>query len=377
MTSLIIICICLLSLIWIVGQRKHHPAPAKGEIDAIVPAFNEETCISGTIKSLLRNPYVHQVIVVNDGSTDRTAQIVDTMAATSPRVRVVHQRNAGKGSALMAGLAVSTAKYVYLTDADTRVPWDDHGLGYMIAEVERGADAVGGIALSDLNMAGFLPHIRASTKLACIAIMRTFQQLLGGHPFLISGACGLFKREVLLDVPFSDRTKVEDLDLTWSLISKGYKIRQASRAFVYSQECNSLKSEWMRWRRWIAGYAVCMRLHAKLLPTRFGMGTILPVFLTSFLASGLVIYSAVLLSIAAYDSHAVTIFAWLWLGLVLAIGCSAAVHYKKPALILLAPLSLVYVAMSSGVWLIHGLRSLISGSEPTRDKPTRYVNVVA
>ena len=377
MPSLIIIMVSLISLVWIIRQRKYPPSQQYGMIDAIVPAFNEEACIIDTVRSLKANPYINKVIVVNDGSTDSTASILDLLAIGCRRVKVIHQKNTGKGGALMNGLSQSDAPYVFLTDADTVLPAEGDGLGYMIAEIERGADAVGGIALSNLDGAGLLPHVRASTKLACILIIRTFQQICGGHPFLISGACGLFKREVLLDVQFSDRTKVEDLDMTWSLIAKGYKIRQASRAFVYSQECNSLKSEWLRWRRWIVGYAVCMRLHSNLLLTRFGLGTMMPVFLSSFVATGLVIYTIVTVSLLAIvNTDHLTVYTIMWLGLLFAIGLASAFHHRKPILLLLVPASVIYVLMSSSVWLIHGLRGLFTGREPQRDKPTRYAHVV-
>ena len=377
MFSVFMIIVCLSSLTWIVSQSRHAPLQAHGYVDAIVPAFNEELCIEQTVKSLTINPYFRHVIVVDDGSTDQTAVVLDRLMAFEPKLRVINQQNTGKGGALMAGITASRAPLVFLTDGDTLVPNDD-GLGYMLGEMKRGADAVGGIALSNLAGAGLLPHIRASTKLACILLVRTFQQLIGGNPFLVSGACGLFKRKILLEVPFSDRTKVEDLDLTWSLISKGYKVRQASRAFVYSQECNSLKSEYLRWRRWIAGYGVCMRLHRNLLATRFGFGTILPVFLTSFLASGLVLSSfASLIINSAGPSHHLTVFNLTWLVLLIGIGAASAIHHRKPWLVAMTPLSVVYVGMSSVIWLLHGLRGLIVGKEPQRDKPTRYANVVA
>ncbi len=84
-----------------------------------------------------------------------------------------------------------------------------------------------------------------------IVMKRTLQQLLGGAPFIISGACGMFRTDVLRKFGFSDRTKVEDLDLTWTLVANGYRIRQANRCIVYPQECNSPREEWRRWRRWI------------------------------------------------------------------------------------------------------------------------------
>nr|WP_250696683.1 glycosyltransferase family 2 protein [Escherichia coli] len=76
--------------------------------------------------------------------------------------------------------------------------------------------------------------------------------------FSLSGSCGMFRTDVLRKFGFSDRTKVEDLDLTWTLVANGYRIRQANRCIVYPQECNSLLDEWRRWRRWMwAMRSVC------------------------------------------------------------------------------------------------------------------------
>lgn len=370
--------VVFVALAWIAWRSRFRPLRYYGSIDAVVPAYNEEVCIVRAVERLLRNPYFRRVIVVNDGSTDGTAALLDALDAREPRVVAVHQANTGKGGALMNGIARSDMPYVFLTDADTMLREDGDDLGYMLAEMEAGADAVGGVPLSNLDGAGILPHVRASTKLAVITIQRTFQQLVGGAPFLISGACGLFRREMLLKVPFSDRTKVEDLDLTWSLIGQGYRVRQSNRSFVYSQEPNSLVVEWRRWRRWIAGYAVCMRLHRHLLLTRFGLLTIIPVFLSSFIATGYLLHSLLPVLLHAGLWHLpLRLMPWAWMLIVYAIGAAAALHYRKPLLMLLAPAALVYVGMVCTVWLVYGLKALWNGREPQRDNPARYANVAS
>ena len=362
---------------WMVWRRRLPPSRRYGIIDAIVPAYNEELCLVDALKVFLKNPYFNQIIVVNDGSTDRTAKVLDSFARDNPRIIAVHQENTGKGGALMNGLGHAVSPYVFLSDADTIIPVDSDGLGYMLAEMDQGADAVGGIPASNLVGAGLQPYIRATVKLPMIIIERTFQQLIGGAPFIISGACGLFKVDVLRAVPFSDRTKVEDLDLTWSLVAKGYKVRQASRCIVYSQEANSVKGEWLRWRRWIIGYAVCMRLHRKLLLTRFGIFTIMSKFLVVFI--GIAAYALYLDPFLAQSElsrvmHIIIPLASL--PLVFAFGTISAIHHRKFVLIPLAPTAIFYLAMSYVIWLTHGLKGLFTGRELERDKPERYACVV-
>lgn len=377
MRTLLFVLSVIVTVAWLAWRHRLPASRRFGMVDAIVPAFNEQLCIVQTVENLMANPYFDRVIVVNDGSTDATAALLDLLAVKYARLVVVHQANTGKGGALMAGVARSAAPYVFLTDADTMLPHDRDGIGHLIAEIERGADAVGGLPSSNLKGAGLLPHVRASLKDPIIVTMRTFQQVFGGAPFIISGSCGLFRTEVLRQVPFSDRTKVEDLDLSWDLAARGFKARLSSRCVVYSQECNSLKAEWLRWRRWIVGYAVCMRLHRRLLVTRFGLVTILPMFLVVLLGVGIVATKLAVPVAAGNPHHApLVLFPLVWVVVACALGAVSAVHHRRFWLIPLAPTGVLYLMGVYAVWLIHGLPALFTGREPTRDKPTRYAHVV-
>lgn len=365
--------------VYLLYAFRRKPSTQLNSVDVIVPAYNEEACLEESLQSLIGNPYVHKVICVNDGSTDGTAALLEKLVQRWPdKLIAVNQANTGKGGALMNGLNYTTTPQVFLTDADTYVPPDKKGLGYMLAEIENGADAVGGIPSSNLRQAGLLPHIRATVKMPMIIMKRTFQQWIGGAPFIISGSCGMFKTEVLRKHGFSDRTKVEDLDLTWTLITNGYKVRQANRCVVYPQECNTFSDEWKRWRRWIVGYAVCMRLHKGLLISRYGLASILPMFL-------IIVYSLYAYIVVFVSNHAdyghlhkfiFLLFPIIWLFIVSCIGSFSAFHHKSWKLLLLAPFAIFYVILAYLIWLIYGIKAFFTGKEPTRDKPTRYSNVV-
>lgn len=377
MKTVLFLIMCLSVGIWIITILRRKPSTALASIDVIVPAFNEVACLERSLKALYFNKYVNRVICVNDGSTDGTREALDKMARCNPRLVVVHQENTGKGGALMNGLKHVTTETVFLTDADTHVPKDD-GLGHLLAEIERGADAVGGIPSSILKGAGFLPYVRATVKFPIIVIQRQFQQLVGGSPFIISGACGMFRTDVLRRVGLSDRTNVEDLDLSWTLVSQGYRVRQTPKCVVYTEECNSIVEDWKRWRRWIVGFAVCMRLHKRLLLTRFGLFSILPMFAVVFLGIG---FYAVTFTRLAMSGHASTIplvlFPAVWVVISMTLGLVSALHLGRLRLIPMAPLAIIYLALSYAVWLIHGLKGLLTGHEQLRDRPTRYDHVVA
>jgi cellulose synthase/poly-beta-1,6-N-acetylglucosamine synthase-like glycosyltransferase len=248
----------------------------------------------------------------------------------------------------------------------------------LLAALEAGADAVGGVPSSDLRGLGLLGYVRATVKLPMIIIKRTFQQILGGAPFIISGACGMFRTEVLREVGLSDRTKVEDLDLTWELVGRGYQVRQVNRCVVYPQECKTIREDWRRWRRWIMGYAVCMRLHRRLLLTRFGIFTILPMFFMVVFGVAIHTLGWTQTILAGSPQHIpVLLFPLVWVIAVFMIGLISALHHGKARLMFLAPLAVLYVLLAYAVWVIHGARALLTGREFGRDKPTRYARVVA
>jgi len=376
MKSLLFAAMCVMALSYLVLRRRT-PSARLHSVDVILPAYNEEVCLEASIANLLANPYVDRVICVNDGSTDRTQEILAWCKSKwGDRLIAVNQANTGKGGALMHGLEHARTAQVFLTDADTFVPPDEKGLGYLLAEIETGADAVGGIPSSNLMNAGMLPYIRATVKLPMIAIKRTFQQLTGGAPFIISGACGMFRTDVLRENPFSDRTKVEDLDLTWTLVARGYRVRHCNQCIVFPQECNSIVDEWKRWRRWIVGFAVCMRLHAPLLFSRFGLFSILPMF--AVILIGLAAYSTTMARASSHGALAplFVFFPLIWVAIVSGIASISALHHRKLALVPLAPFAIIYVLLSYAIWTVHGAKGLFTGREPARDKPTRYNYVV-
>lgn len=378
MKTMLFAAMCVFIVGHLLWRMRRQPRRDYRSVDAIVPAFNEAPCLERSLTDLLRNRYVAQVICVNDGSTDDTAGVLERLQPHwAGRLVVVHQANTGKGGALMHGLQHVTAAQVFLTDADTRIDPDSDGLGFLLAEIHDGADAVGGIPSSCLRGAGFLPHVRASLKLPMIVIKRSFQQLLGGAPFIISGSCGMFRTSVLRTVGFSDRTKVEDLDMSWSLVARGYRLRQCNRCFVYPQECNTLAEEWRRWRRWIVGYAVCMRLHRGLLLTRFGLFSILPMVmlvLVGVMASGSAWLGA--MQQQGPGGMALAVLPLAWVAVVLVLGTISAMHHRNAWLVPAAAFSVLYVLLAYAIWLLHGIRGLITGQEPVRDKPTRYPHVV-
>src|ERR1700730_3075330 len=100
------------------------PDPVPG-VSVLIPAHNEESVIVQTVKSVLGSDLKDlRVIVVNDGSADRTGELLDGNFGQDPRVHIMHQVNRGKAAALSRALAEAQTEIVVTIDADTEIEPD-------------------------------------------------------------------------------------------------------------------------------------------------------------------------------------------------------------------------------------------------------------
>jgi dolichol-phosphate mannosyltransferase len=97
---------------------------AQPRLSFIIPAYNEEALLADTVQQLhrvlaqLQQP--SEIVIVNDGSVDRTGSIADTLSASLDQVRTVHQTNQGIGGAFRAGASRAAGDYLMLWPADMR-----------------------------------------------------------------------------------------------------------------------------------------------------------------------------------------------------------------------------------------------------------------
>jgi len=88
-------------------------------LSVVVPAYNEAETIASVLERVLSQASVMEVIVVDDCSGDGTWELLQTLAASNPKIRIKrHPRNEGKGAALRTGISLATAPYVIIQDAD-------------------------------------------------------------------------------------------------------------------------------------------------------------------------------------------------------------------------------------------------------------------
>jgi len=127
------------------------PVPKPAGLSVFFPAYNDSGTIAsmviGAVKAAAAVTPDYEVIVVNDGSGDATAQIADELARTYPQVRVIHHpKNRGYGGALQTGFRAATKEFVFYTDGDAQ--YDPAELALLWARMTPDADLVNGYKIS-------------------------------------------------------------------------------------------------------------------------------------------------------------------------------------------------------------------------------------
>ncbi len=114
--------------------------PKSIKLSIIVPVFNEEKTIAEILKRLLKVKQIFEIVVVNDGSTDKTAKLIKQFIKKSKRakqkIKFFSKKNGGKGSAVRFGLAKAAGNYIMIQDAD--LEYDPADIPAMLAPVQNG-----------------------------------------------------------------------------------------------------------------------------------------------------------------------------------------------------------------------------------------------
>jgi cellulose synthase/poly-beta-1,6-N-acetylglucosamine synthase-like glycosyltransferase len=277
-------------------------------ISILVPAFNEEASIQQSVRALLTLTYSQlEIVVVDDGSTDKTLEVLastfglvpikpiyDRRIATKPVKAIYHSRQfpnlvvvskqkGGKADSLNAALNVSSGELACSIDADTIL--DPDGLRRLVRPFIRSEEVVAagatirvanGCTVTQGRLATERGPHRALAGIQAVEYLRAFLfgrpgwNRLGGN-LLISGAFGLFRRESLLDANGYTKTVGEDMELVVRLRRRAYETGRPARVeFVpdpvaWTETPTSFKELGRQRERWQRGFSDAMWRHRRVL----------------------------------------------------------------------------------------------------------------
>lgn len=198
-------------------------------LSIVIPAFNEEQRLPSTLARITawletRPLDFVEILAVDDGSTDRTAEVVREAAARDPRIRLLENPgNRGKGYAVRHGMQKAQGEWVLFTDADLSAPIED--LVRLEAAVER-ESADGAIGSRALDRSLVLKHQSPMRELSG-RLFNLCMRLITGLPYRDT-QCGfkLFRRDVAQCVAARQRSDGFGFDVEILFIARkhGYRI---------------------------------------------------------------------------------------------------------------------------------------------------------
>ncbi|MFE0102796.1 glycosyltransferase [Streptomyces sp. NPDC059009] len=242
----------------------HWGRPITEPVSVLVPAYNEAKCIENTVRSLMASDHPIEVVVIDDGSTDGTARLVESLAL--PNVRVVRQHNAGKPAALNRGLANARFDIVVMMDGDTVFePSTVRELVQPFGDPRVGAVAGNAKVGNKDSLIGAWQHIE---YVMGFNLDRRMYDVLRCMP-TIPGAVGAFRRTALERVGgMSDDTLAEDTDITMAMHRDGWRVVYAEKARAWTEAPETVQQLWSQRYRWSYGTMQAIWKHRRAMVER-------------------------------------------------------------------------------------------------------------
>jgi peptidoglycan-N-acetylglucosamine deacetylase len=233
---------------WRTTRRGFDPA-FHPPVSVIIPAHNEAALIVGTVRSIVDDGYPSlEIFVIDDGSTDGTADLVQRHFAGDSRVRVGRQSKAGKVAALNTALGVARHDILVAVDADTAVrPGTIEKLVRHFVDPRIGAVS-GNVRVG--NRRNWVTRFQSIEYICAFNLERRALDLMNAIT-VVPGALGAWRKHAIQAVGgFSADTLAEDTDLTLAIRRLGYRIRYDDEAVAYTEvpDCTgALVRQRFRW----------------------------------------------------------------------------------------------------------------------------------
>jgi len=257
------------SIVWPSPSESHMP------VSVVLAAYNEEQIIARTLRSVLASRYpLAEVIVVNDGSSDRTTEKVMEVARHDPRIHVIEQQNTGKPGALNAGLSKASSEIIVTLDADTLLTPETIGrlVRHLAADTTGRLGAVAGVVRVGNRRRNLLTRWQALEYLTQIGVERAAQDVMGAIS-IVPGACAAWRKAAIQEVGgYTEVTLAEDCDLSLSLHRAGWRVTQDDEALAFTEAPENVDALLDQRTRWTFGSLQAIWKHRDLLfRSRYGL----------------------------------------------------------------------------------------------------------
>jgi biofilm PGA synthesis N-glycosyltransferase PgaC len=251
-------------IFYAVHERKLPPPDQPPAVDPwppisiLVPCYNEGENAEETLRAAAAVDYPDfEIIAINDGSRDNTAEVLDRLVDKIPNLRVVHlAKNSGKASALNTGALLARHELLVCIDGDALL--DPHALRWMARPFT--ASGVGAVAGNPRirNRTSLLGRLQVGEFSSIIGLIRRAQTAYG-RMFTVSGVICAFRKRALQEAGWwSTQTITDDIDITWRVQLIGWQVIYQPNAIVWILMPETLRGLWKQRVRWAEGGAEMM-----------------------------------------------------------------------------------------------------------------------
>lgn len=266
-----------MSLLWIAGGLNYYLRRERGSrgrtdppelasqpfVSILIPCHNEGDQVDETVEAALAQRYPNfEVIAIDDGSSDHTAERLAALAARHERLRVIHlDRNLGKANAMRMGALAAHGEYLVCIDGDALL--DEYATHWMLSHLLSGP-RVGAVTGNPRirNRSTLLGKLQVGEFSSIIGMIKRAQRIYG-RIFTVSGVISAFRRSALHRIGYwADDMVTEDIDISWRLQMDHWDIRYEPNALCFILMPETLKGLWNQRLRWACGGVEVMLRHA-------------------------------------------------------------------------------------------------------------------
>ena len=254
-------------------RRPRNPPLVYPGVTVLIAAYQESGVIAETIAGVARADYAGalEVLVLNDGSTDETAEVARQACASLAlpgrfSIEVVDfPRNRGKAAVLNAGLALSRHSLIVTIDGDTLM--EPSALTHIVERLLADPPATMAVAGAVLVRNAHETLITGAQQwdyFHGIAAVKRMQSLYNGT-LVAQGAFSIYRKRALEEVGGWPETVGEDIVLTWAMLRRGWRVGYAEDAIVFTNAPTTFRQFALQRKRWSRGMVEALDHHEQLL----------------------------------------------------------------------------------------------------------------
>jgi biofilm PGA synthesis N-glycosyltransferase PgaC len=220
----------------------------------IVPCHNEEENVRETVTQILNQKYPDfEVIAINDGSSDRTQEILEELAKQDKRLRVIHlATNQGKAAGLNMAALLTNKEFLVCIDGDTLL--DEYAVAWFMQHFIY-SPRVGAVTGNPRirNRSTLIGRVQVGEFSSIIGLIKRAQRVYG-RLFTVSGVISAFRKTALHGVGYwSPEMLTEDIDVSWKLQFAHWDIRFEPKALCWILMPETFAGLWKQRLRWAMG----------------------------------------------------------------------------------------------------------------------------